>query len=123
MFWLLCGLCADIVFLRSWYPVSIPQLYNAVTSLLLPVGQKDNWVGMRTLGQLKHDLGIRNKPNKDSLYKVEKAGHTPSHLITGVLKVSFFIFSISGALCLLQCSTLTTFSFLGNIQPSGTMNS
>lgn len=103
MFWLLCGLCADIVFLRSWYPVSIPQLYNSVTSLLLPVGQKDNWVGMRTLGQLKHDLGIRNKPNKDSLYKVEKAGHTPSHLITCVLKdenshLSFFIFSISSAL-------------------------
>lgn len=62
---------ADIVFLRSWYPVSVPQLYNPVTSLLLPVGQKDSWEGMRTVGQLKHDLGIRNKPNTDSLYKVE----------------------------------------------------
>ncbi|XP_042364323.1 ribosome biogenesis protein BMS1 homolog [Plectropomus leopardus] len=62
-------LMSDIVFLRSWYPVSVPQLYNPVTSLLLPVGQKDNWEGMRTLGQLKHDMGIRNKPNTDSLYK------------------------------------------------------
>ncbi|XP_076616874.1 ribosome biogenesis protein BMS1 homolog [Chaetodon auriga] len=62
-------LMSDIVFLRSWYPVSVPQLYNPVTSLLLPVGQKDSWEGMRTLGQLKHDLGIRNKPNTDSLYK------------------------------------------------------
>ncbi|XP_040922941.1 ribosome biogenesis protein BMS1 homolog isoform X2 [Toxotes jaculatrix] len=62
-------LMSDIVFLRSWFPVSVPQLYNPVTSLLLPVGQKDNWEGMRTLGQLKHDLGIRNKPNNDSLYK------------------------------------------------------
>ncbi|XP_023126979.2 ribosome biogenesis protein BMS1 homolog [Amphiprion ocellaris] len=62
-------LMSDIVFLRSWYPVSVPQLYNPVTSLLLPVGQKDSWSGMRTLGQLKHDLGIRNKPNTDSLYK------------------------------------------------------
>nr|XP_046232490.1 ribosome biogenesis protein BMS1 homolog isoform X2 [Scatophagus argus] len=62
-------LMSDIVFLRSWYPVSIPQLYNPVTSLLLPVGQKDGWTGMRTVGQLKHDLGIRNKPNTDSLYK------------------------------------------------------
>lgn len=62
--------CADIVFLRSWYPVAVPQLYNPVTSLLLPVGQKDSWLGMRTLGQLKHDLGVRNKPNTDSLYKV-----------------------------------------------------
>lgn len=64
--------CADIVFLRSWYPVSVPQLYNPVTSLLLPVGQKDSWMGMRTLGQLKHDLDIRNKPNADSLYKVDQ---------------------------------------------------
>ncbi|XP_066522644.1 ribosome biogenesis protein BMS1 homolog [Hoplias malabaricus] len=62
-------LMSDIVFLRSWYPVSVPQLYNPVTSLLMPVGQKDTWTGMRTLGQLKHDLGIRNKPNQDSLYK------------------------------------------------------
>uniref|UniRef100_A0A3Q3VJT2 Bms1-type G domain-containing protein n=1 Tax=Mola mola TaxID=94237 RepID=A0A3Q3VJT2_MOLML len=62
-------LMSDIVFLRSWYPVSVPQLYNPVTSLLLPLGQKDGWMGMRTLGQLKHDLDIRNKPNTDSLYK------------------------------------------------------
>nr|XP_015832125.2 ribosome biogenesis protein BMS1 homolog [Nothobranchius furzeri] len=62
-------LMSDIVFLRSWYPVTIPQLYNPVTSLLRSVGQKDNWSGMRTVGQLKHDLGIRNKPNTDSLYK------------------------------------------------------
>ncbi|XP_069024656.1 ribosome biogenesis protein BMS1 homolog isoform X1 [Embiotoca jacksoni] len=62
-------LMSDIVFLRSWYPVSVPQLYNPITSLLLPVGQKDSWSGMRTVGQLKHDLGIRYKPNTDSLYK------------------------------------------------------
>ncbi|XP_077594861.1 ribosome biogenesis protein BMS1 homolog [Stigmatopora nigra] len=62
-------LMSDIVFLRSWYPVTVPQLYNPVTSLLLPVGLKNSWSGMRTLGQLKHDLGIRNKPNPDSLYK------------------------------------------------------
>uniref|UniRef100_A0A8C7ZLM4 BMS1 ribosome biogenesis factor n=1 Tax=Oryzias sinensis TaxID=183150 RepID=A0A8C7ZLM4_9TELE len=62
-------LMSDIVFLRSWYPVSVPQLYNPITSLLLPVGQKDGWSGMRTLGQLKFDLGIHNKPNPDSLYK------------------------------------------------------
>uniref|UniRef100_A0A3Q4NAI6 BMS1 ribosome biogenesis factor n=1 Tax=Neolamprologus brichardi TaxID=32507 RepID=A0A3Q4NAI6_NEOBR len=62
-------LMSDIVFLRSWYPLSIPQLYNPVTSLLLPVGQKDSWSGMRTVGQLKHDLGVRNKPSIDSLYK------------------------------------------------------
>ncbi|XP_062859134.1 ribosome biogenesis protein BMS1 homolog [Trichomycterus rosablanca] len=62
-------LMSDIVFLRSWYPVSVPQLYIPVTSLLMPVGQKNTWTGMRTLGQLKHDLGIKNTPNQDSLYK------------------------------------------------------
>ncbi|XP_076005774.1 ribosome biogenesis protein BMS1 homolog [Genypterus blacodes] len=62
-------LMSDIVFLRSWYPVCVPQLYNPVTSLFLPTGQKDSWGGMRTVGQLKSDLGIRYKPNKDSLYK------------------------------------------------------
>ncbi|XP_073684283.1 ribosome biogenesis protein BMS1 homolog [Garra rufa] len=62
-------LMSDIVFLRSWYPVTVPQLYNPVTSLLMPVGEKDTWSGMRTLGQLKHDMGIRNKPKQDSLYK------------------------------------------------------
>ncbi|XP_053270057.1 ribosome biogenesis protein BMS1 homolog [Pleuronectes platessa] len=62
-------LMSDIVFLRSWYPVTVPQLYNPVTSLLLPVGQKDGWAGMRTLGQIKYDMEIRNKPNADSLYK------------------------------------------------------
>ncbi|KAJ8365158.1 hypothetical protein SKAU_G00139890 [Synaphobranchus kaupii] len=62
-------LMSDIVFLRSWFPVSVPQLYNPITSLLRAVGQKDGWTGMRTLGQIKRELGVRNQPNKDSLYK------------------------------------------------------
>ncbi|XP_011616339.2 ribosome biogenesis protein BMS1 homolog isoform X1 [Takifugu rubripes] len=70
-------LMSDIVFLRSWYPVTVPQLYNPVTSLLMPVGQKDCWTGMRTLGQLKQDLNIHNMPNKDSLYK--EVSRKPRH--------------------------------------------
>ncbi|NP_001184133.1 ribosome biogenesis protein BMS1 homolog [Xenopus tropicalis] len=62
-------LMSDIVFLRTWYPVSVPAFYNPVTSLLKPVGQKDTWTGMKTVGQLKHELGVRQKPRKDSLYK------------------------------------------------------
>ncbi|KAK0153306.1 Ribosome biogenesis protein BMS1 [Merluccius polli] len=62
-------LMSDIVFLRTWYPVAVPQLYNPVTSLLLPVGQKEHWSGMRTVGKLKHDLGIHYKPKTDSSYK------------------------------------------------------
>lgn len=52
--------------------MAVPQLYNPVTSLLMAVGQKDCWTGMRTLGQLKQDLNIHNMPNKDSLYKVKR---------------------------------------------------
>lgn len=62
-------LMSDIVFMRTWYPVSIPAFYNPVTSLLKPVGEKDTWSGMRTTGQLQLTHGIRLKPNKDSLYK------------------------------------------------------
>lgn len=62
-------LMSDIVFMRTWYPVSIPTFYNPVTSLLKPVGEKDTWSGMRTTGQLRLALGVQLKPNKDSLYK------------------------------------------------------
>uniref|UniRef100_A0A3Q2KXL4 BMS1 ribosome biosis factor n=1 Tax=Equus caballus TaxID=9796 RepID=A0A3Q2KXL4_HORSE len=62
-------LMSDIVFMRTWYPVSIPAFYNPVTSLLKPVGEKDTWSGMRTTGQLRLAHGVKLKPNKDSLYK------------------------------------------------------
>ncbi|XP_062831924.1 ribosome biogenesis protein BMS1 homolog [Anolis carolinensis] len=62
-------LMSDIVFLRTWYPVSTPAFYNPVTSLLKPVGEKDSWSGMKTTGQLRHEKGIRLKQSKDSLYK------------------------------------------------------
>uniref|UniRef100_A0A2K5CQM9 BMS1 ribosome biosis factor n=1 Tax=Aotus nancymaae TaxID=37293 RepID=A0A2K5CQM9_AOTNA len=62
-------LMSEIVFMRTWYPVSIPAFYNPVTSLLKPVGEKDTWSGMRTTGQLRLAHGIRLKANKDSLYK------------------------------------------------------
>lgn len=31
--------------------------------------EKDRWEGIRTVGQLKRDMNIRNEPNVDSLYK------------------------------------------------------
>ncbi|XP_066205036.1 ribosome biogenesis protein BMS1 homolog [Saccopteryx leptura] len=63
-------LMSDIVFMRTWYPVSIPAFYNPVTSLLKLVGEKDTWSGMRTTGQLRLAHHVRLKPNKDSLYKL-----------------------------------------------------
>ncbi|XP_039410002.1 ribosome biogenesis protein BMS1 homolog [Corvus cornix cornix] len=62
-------LMSDIVFVRTWYPVSIPTFYNPVTSLLKPAGEKDTWSGMKTTGQLRYEQGIKLKQNKDSLYK------------------------------------------------------
>ncbi|KFW87245.1 Ribosome biogenesis protein BMS1, partial [Phalacrocorax carbo] len=62
-------LMSDIVFVRTWYPVSIPTFYNPVTSLLKPAGEKDSWSGMKTTGQLRHERGIKLKQNKDSLYQ------------------------------------------------------
>lgn len=80
---------SDIVFVRTWYPVSIPKFYNPVTSLLKPAGEKDSWKGMRTTGQLRHDQGIKLKQNKDSLYKV---------YLIWVLLLCFFFFFLN------QCS-------------------
>ncbi|XP_030059108.1 ribosome biogenesis protein BMS1 homolog isoform X2 [Microcaecilia unicolor] len=62
-------LMSDIVFIRTWYPVSVPSFYNPVTSLLKPVGEKESWTGMKTTRQLRHELGIKLVQNKDSFYK------------------------------------------------------
>lgn len=69
---------ADIVFMRTWYPVEVPQFYATVTSLLLPPAEKAAWVGMKTLGQLKRERSIMAPPKEDSLYKVgnDKAERT-----------------------------------------------
>ncbi|XP_075697838.1 ribosome biogenesis protein BMS1 homolog [Rhinoderma darwinii] len=76
-------LMSDIVFLRTWYPVTVPTFYNPVTSLLKPVGQKETWTGMKTVGQLRYELGIKQKPRKDSAYKpiLRKERHfNPIHI-------------------------------------------
>jgi hypothetical protein len=41
--------------------VDVPEFYTAVTSLLLPANEKNKWVGMKTLGQLKWERNIRNE--------------------------------------------------------------
>ena len=58
------------MFLKAWIPVTVPQLYNPVTSLLLPVGGKDVWKGMKTVGELKRERDIQNTVNADHLYRV-----------------------------------------------------
>ncbi|TPX62266.1 hypothetical protein PhCBS80983_g00497 [Powellomyces hirtus] len=60
-------LMSDIVFLRAWYPVKPKRFYNPVVSLLL--SSKSEWQGLRTVGQLRRDEGLKAPVNKDSLYK------------------------------------------------------
>ena len=61
---------ADIAFVRTWYPVQVPQFYNPVTTLLLPPEDKNKWQGMKTQGQLKREKGVKAKVNDDHLYRV-----------------------------------------------------
>ena len=55
--------------------MSVPNFYNPVTSLLLPPDQKEKWQGMRSVGQLRKDLGLKAPVNTDSLYKVSHLLH------------------------------------------------
>ncbi|XP_032236886.2 ribosome biogenesis protein BMS1 homolog isoform X2 [Nematostella vectensis] len=62
-------LISDIVFVRTWYPVTVPKYYNPVTTLLLPTEQKTGWEGMKTVGQLRKDQGLNVPVKQDSIYK------------------------------------------------------
>lgn len=60
-------LMSDIIFLRSWFPVTPVKFYNPVTSNLL--ADKTAWQGMRTTGQIRRDLGVAPLQKPDSEYK------------------------------------------------------
>lgn len=62
-------LLSDIVFCRTWFKVDIPHFYAPVTNLLLPLSEKSEWRGMKTLGQLKREKEIKAQPSENSLYK------------------------------------------------------
>eukprot|EP01091_Cochliopodium_minus_P001645 TRINITY_DN1153_c0_g1_i1.p1 TRINITY_DN1153_c0_g1~~TRINITY_DN1153_c0_g1_i1.p1 ORF type:complete len:455 (+),score=172.17 TRINITY_DN1153_c0_g1_i1:268-1632(+) len=57
---------SDIVFLRSWYPVAPRRYYNPITSLLLR--DKSTWKGMKTVGHLRIERGLKIPVNRDSKY-------------------------------------------------------
>uniref|UniRef100_A0AC34R4H4 Coiled-coil domain-containing protein 86 n=3 Tax=Panagrolaimus sp. JU765 TaxID=591449 RepID=A0AC34R4H4_9BILA len=58
---------SDIVFLRSWVHVPLPKFYAAVTDKLLPPDEK--WLGMKTVGRLRYELGIKQEDKPDSHYR------------------------------------------------------
>ncbi|XP_042903789.1 ribosome biogenesis protein BMS1 homolog isoform X3 [Parasteatoda tepidariorum] len=59
---------SDIVFLRTWVTVTVPQFCIPVTSLLLPPDAKSKWQGARTLGKLRFDKGLSAPVSEDSKY-------------------------------------------------------
>ncbi|XP_014279016.1 ribosome biogenesis protein BMS1 homolog [Halyomorpha halys] len=71
-------LMSDIVFCRTWYKIDVPQFYTTITTLLLPINEKNKWRGMKTLGQLKREKGIRNEAQEDSMYTEIKRELKPS---------------------------------------------
>lgn len=72
VFDLLLFFLIDIVFCRTWYKVDVQQFYTPVSTLLLPPDKKNCWKGLRTTGQIKREMNIRNPANKDSIYTVRK---------------------------------------------------
>lgn len=61
-------LMSDIVFMRTWVDVTIPQFYTIVPNLLLNSEERKNWQGMKTVGQLRYEKGIKIQLNPDSFY-------------------------------------------------------
>lgn len=61
-------LMSDIVFLRAWTQVEVPQFYNPLTTALQP--RDMTWKGMRTVAELRREHNLPIPVNKDSLYKV-----------------------------------------------------
>ncbi|KAG6453918.1 hypothetical protein O3G_MSEX008392 [Manduca sexta] len=61
-------LMSDIIFCRTWFKVDVTKFYAPVVNLLLPLGSKNAWQGMKTKGQLKRERNIRSDANTDSMY-------------------------------------------------------
>ncbi|KAK8509472.1 hypothetical protein V6N13_061897 [Hibiscus sabdariffa] len=60
-------LMSDIVFLRAWTQVDVPQFYNPLTTSLQP--REKTWQGMKTVAELRREHNLAVPVNKDSLYK------------------------------------------------------
>ncbi|KAJ8980502.1 hypothetical protein NQ317_005685 [Molorchus minor] len=65
---LLSGMYENIVFCRTWSRVDVPEFYNPVVTLLLPLDKKNTWRGVRTAGEIKRENGLRNPAEINSLY-------------------------------------------------------
>jgi len=63
---------SDIVFLRTWYPVSAIKYYNPVLSLLSPQKEMEpgpGWASMRTVREVREENGTPVPLKSDSEYR------------------------------------------------------
>jgi len=75
-------LLSDVVFVRTWFTVDVPNFYAPVTNLLLAHNEKNAWKGARTVGEIKRARNIRATANIDSLYKpIERRSKVFSDLV------------------------------------------
>ncbi|KAJ4723985.1 Ribosome biogenesis protein BMS1 [Melia azedarach] len=71
-------LMSDIVFMRGWADVEIPQFYNPLTTALQP--RDMTWQGMKTVAELRREHNLSIPVNKDSLYKpIERKQRSSTH--------------------------------------------
>uniref|UniRef100_A0A915LWA4 Bms1-type G domain-containing protein n=1 Tax=Meloidogyne javanica TaxID=6303 RepID=A0A915LWA4_MELJA len=56
----------DIIFLKAWVDVPVPEFFVTMTDKLMPSVEK--WLGMRTVGRLRHELGLKIEQKEDSGY-------------------------------------------------------
>ena len=62
-------LMSDIVFCRTWAPVEPKSYYNPVTSSLMH--SEKQWIGMKTVAQLRREKAQPIPTKADSVYKVD----------------------------------------------------
>lgn len=56
----------DVIFLRAWVDVPVPQFFVPMTDKLLSSAEK--WLGMKTVGRLRHEMGLKPEQKPDSGY-------------------------------------------------------
>lgn len=61
-------LMSDIVFLRTWVKMDVPQFCLTIRTLLLQPDTKTKWQGMKTSGQLRYERGLKAPTKEDSHY-------------------------------------------------------
>uniref|UniRef100_UPI00358E0ED9 ribosome biogenesis protein BMS1 homolog n=1 Tax=Myxine glutinosa TaxID=7769 RepID=UPI00358E0ED9 len=60
---------SDLVFVRAWASVPLPQHCIPVPSLLLPEEDRASWQGVRPTSVLRKEHGLKTPHNPDSMYK------------------------------------------------------